>query len=175
MNQTTKLLILLVAITSSVNYYNYFNVDNKELSRKIAMINNRIVKEETFLSETINELPSSKPSISTEMLFSQKIRPAIALSKMQKMIEESAKEAGIELSNINWGEAFVLSETQIRVLPIQFNATGKPFRFRRFVKALQEKRKIIKPESIVVSVKKNTELLIFQVQLQMFQKANDVE
>ena len=175
MNQNTKLLILLIALTLGINYYNYANQENDKLASNIKMLENRILKE-VSLAELIShkEKDLSTPKYE-EMLYPQNLKPTQALGKMQTFIEATAKESGVKLSSINWGEPYVLPKMPLRVLPIRFSAMGKPFRLRRFALMLRKHPKIVKSESISLVIKKKQETLSVRMQLQMFQKVSDAK
>ena len=166
---TKGLLFLLVSLTLLVNYYSHIDVDNKKLSSKITMIKQRIAKEKNLQGNLSKEDVSS--NLVDEMLYAQTLSPTVVLAKLQTRVEEAGEISGMNIVNISWGEPYVLPLTAIRLLPLRFNAEGKPFRFLRFIKYLQNQNKIFKPETIAISIKK--EQLSFQIELYAFQKVAD--
>ena len=151
------------------------DIDDEKTASKIAMLTGRILQEQDLQKKILQGDKALVKPVLEQMFYPQSIQPTAALGKMQSLMEAAAKESGVEVSNISWGEPYVLTRASVRVLPIRFNAVGKPFRLRRFVSALQKHNKIIKPESIAISLTRRTKELSFQVQLQMFQKVQDVQ
>ena len=172
---TKAFLALLVSATLMINYYNYLDSDDAKLASGIAMLKNRIVREERLQAEVAAGGAARSVRSTEGLLFPASLNPTAALGKVQKLIEAAAEASGIEVANISWGEPFVLPNAAVRVLPIRFNGSGKPFQLGRFAAALQAQKELVRPEGMTLSLKQREGVLSLQMQLQAFQRVSDAK
>lgn len=152
-----KILPLLAVLLVLVNYENYFKSDQKKLSQKITMLQQRIAHEEylkeVYSNKTIyKELQKSSPY--HELIFDgNKLSYSQAMGALQNLITQASKDT-CKISSLKWSQS-EKSELWYDTLRMHFRAECSPKDFITYTNRLRDSHKLIKIENFL-AVKKTS-------------------
>ncbi|MEA3521615.1 MAG: hypothetical protein U9R50_01430 [Campylobacterota bacterium] len=146
-----KLLPLLLMVTLWINYENYIKVDEKKIKNKIALIKNRIARENkitnTFNSTSFNKtLKEKNPYLG--MMYDANLSYSKAMGLFQNEVYD-ALDSRCKIENLTWASS---SKTQhwYERLRLEIRMECSPKGFTAFKNALHATGKIYKFENFRV-------------------------
>ena len=126
----------------------------------------RSIAKEKFIAKQKKEIKTNYPAYqkiikqNESFLFPQDSSLTTDRSKLQKMLKGILKRSGLTIVKITWGEIF--DRQGYKKLPISFTARGTPKQLERFLKQVQEAKKLLRFEQITISKYRRKELLVIE-------------
>ena len=156
-----KFLPLLIVLTLWINYSNYFALDQKKTKRKIAILQERIAREnhltDVYSNETLlHELKQSYHY--DELMYPAVLDHSKAMGEIQEMLH-TASSKQCRIDDIKWGQGNS-SNTWYEPLRMNVRMYCSPNGFVHFNNTLDKSRKIHIFENFkVVRIDKNKNLM----------------
>jgi len=143
----TKILVLLIALVTYINYQNYFKVDIRHLAKKIDNLKSNIKREEKIKDENLSK---NAFSLNYENLFfnGKKESYSQAMGHMQKEVAD-ALNGVCRIENIKWAEAPISYEWYDE-LAMNISLTCSPKNFLIAVNRFNKTKKLYKVKSITM-------------------------
>lgn len=150
-----KLLIVLLVLLVTVNYYNNFTVDKVALVKKIRHLKSRILHERQTHGMKPEDFEDNESIVQLNrdfdaMFFPSGQKDAIALGEFIQIIKSAAGRSGIKL-DIEWGDPHGEDDAEYVYLPVTVKVDAKPEQLRKMLGIIKKSGKLFRIDLMVAS------------------------